>query len=131
MLCLKDSIRSDDTSVQRWCDALEDASTLAALVLAAWPVARVLARPLVAEVLAPRARCPTSWPRGPVCGRTLQRKGFVKRQGLSLVGPLQWQRRAGRCPQGGATPPVAPLEEAVGLHPQQRTSAEWQHLGCA
>ncbi len=36
MLCLQDSIRHDDPSVQRLCDALEDARTLSALVLAAW-----------------------------------------------------------------------------------------------
>ncbi len=131
MLCLKDSIRHDDPSVQRLCDALEDASTLSALVLAAWHLARVLAMYLVEDVLAHRARCPTAWPRCPACGRALRSKGFVKRQVLSLVGPLQWQRRVGRCPQGCATPHVAPLDEALGLRPHQRTSAELQHLGCA
>jgi hypothetical protein len=35
MLCLKDSRRRDDPSVLRWCDALEDALTLTALILAA------------------------------------------------------------------------------------------------
>ncbi len=131
MLCLKDSIRHDDPSVQRLCDALEDARTLSALVLAAWHLARVLAMHLVEDVLAHRARCPTSWPRCPACGRSLRSKGFVTRQVRSLVGPLQWQRRVGRCPQGCATPHVAPLDEALGLRPHQRTSAELQHLGCA
>jgi hypothetical protein len=131
MLCLQDSIRHDDPSVQRLCDALENASTLSALVLAAWHLARVLAMHLVEEALARRARCPTSWPRCPACGRTLRSKGFVKRQVLSLVGPLQWQRRVGRCPQGCATPHVAPLDEALGLRPHQHTSTELQHLSCA
>lgn len=123
MLCLKDSIRHDDPSVQRLCDALEDARTLSALVLAAWQLARVLAMHLVEDVLAHRGRCPTSWPRCLACGRSLRSKGFVKRQVLSLVGPIQWQRRVGQCPQGCATPHVAPLDEALGLRPHQRTSA--------
>src|SRR5712691_944813 len=86
---------------------------------------------LVEDVLAHRARCPTAWPRCPACGRSLRSKGFVTRQVRSLVGLLQWQRRVGRCPQGCATPHVAPLDEALGLRPHQRTSAELQHLGCA
>src|SRR5919199_4139121 len=44
----------------------------------------------------------------------------------SLFGPNQWQRRVGRCPQGCATPQVAPLDEALGVQPHQRTSGELQ-----
>jgi hypothetical protein len=61
----------------------------------------------------------------------MRSKGFAKRQVLSLIGPLRWQRRVGRCPQGCETPQVAPLDDQLGLHPQQRTSGELQHLGCA
>src|ERR671928_60867 len=53
------------------------------------------------------------------------------RQVLSLFGPICWQRRVGRCPQGCATPPVAPLDEELGVRPYQRTSDELQSLGCA
>ena len=61
----------------------------------------------------------------------MRSKGFVKRQVLSLVGPLQWQRRVGRCPQGCETPQVAPLDDARGWQPHQRTSGELQSLGWA
>ena len=40
MLCLTDSIRDDDPSVQRLLRAMEDARSLTALILAAWQVAR-------------------------------------------------------------------------------------------
>jgi len=131
MLCLTDSIRDDDPSMQRLLRAVEDARSLTALILAAWQVARVLAIHLVESVLADRARRPTSWPRCLQCGACLRSKGFVKRQVISLVGPLRWQRRIGRCPQGCETPQVAPLDEELGLHPYQRTSGELQSLGCA
>jgi hypothetical protein len=108
MLCRTDSIRDDDPSVQRLLRAMEDARSLTALILAAWQVARVLAIHLVESVLADRARRPTSWPRCPQCGACLRSKGFVKRQVISLVGPIRWRRRIGRCPQGCETPPVAP-----------------------
>jgi hypothetical protein len=131
MLCLNDSIRDDDPCVQRLLCTIEEAHTLPELILAAWSLARVLASHLVESVLAARARRPTSWPCCPQCGACMRSKGFVKRQVISLLGPLRWQRRVGRCPQGCETPQVAPLDDELGLHPQQRTSGELQHLGCA
>src|SRR5574341_190846 len=131
MLCLSDSIRDDDPCVQRLLCTIAEAPTLPELILAAWSLAHVLARHLVEAVLAERARHPTSLPRCPQCGAWLRSKGLVKRQVLSLIGPIRWQRRVGRCPQGCATPQVAPLDEELGLHPHQRTSGELQHLGCA
>src|SRR5438874_12664975 len=72
MLCLHDSIRDDDPSVQCLLRAMEDAPSLPALILATWQVARVLAVHLVEAVLAERARQPTAWPParpvGPHCG---------------------------------------------------------------
>ena len=131
MLCLHDSIRLNDPSVQRVLSAVEEAHSLTALILAAWQVARILTVHLVEAVLAERARRPSSWPPCPGCGRSLRSKGFATRQVTSLFGPLRWRRRVGRCPQGCAIPQVAPLDEALGVQPYQRTSGELQSLGCA
>ncbi len=68
MLCLRDSIRDDDPSMQRLLHAVEDAPSLTALILATWQVARVLAVHLVEAVLDERARQPTAWPPCPTCG---------------------------------------------------------------
>ena len=131
MLCLPDSIRDDDPSLQGLLRAVEDAPSLTALILATWQVARVLAVHLIEAVLAERAHQPTVWPPCPACGASLQSKGFAPRQMTSLFGPIQWQRRVGRCPRGCALSQVAPLDEALGVHPHQRTSGELQALGCA
>jgi hypothetical protein len=131
MLCLPDSIRHGDPSVQRLLHRMEDACSLTALILAAWQVARVLATHLVEAVLAERARQPTTWPPCPTCGAAVRSKGMAPRQMMSLVGPVRWQRRVGRCPQGCAIPQVAPLDTALGVSPHQRTSDELQALGCA
>jgi hypothetical protein len=48
MLCLSDSIRHDDPSVQQLLRTIEEARTLTQLILAVWPLARVLARHIVA-----------------------------------------------------------------------------------
>ena len=127
MLCLTDSIRDDDPSVQHLRRVLEDACSFTALSLAAWQVARVLAVHMVEAVLTERARQPTAWPPCPRCGTSLRSKGVAPRQMMSLVGLIRWQRRVGRCPQGCAIPQVAPLDEALGLQPQPRTSGELPH----
>jgi hypothetical protein len=131
MLCLHDSIRHDDPALQQLLSAVEDAPALTALILAAWQVARLLTVHRVETVLAERARRPIAWPPCPECGRPLRSKGCATRQGTSLCGPIRWRRRVGRCAQGGALPQVAPLDEALGVQPQQRTSGELQALGCA
>src|SRR5262249_22713734 len=94
-------------------------------------VARVLAIHLIEAVLADRAHQPTVWPPCPACGAALRSKGFAPRQIMSVLGPIQWQRRVGRCPQGCAIPQVAPLDEVLGGQPHQRPSGGLQALGCA
>jgi hypothetical protein len=68
MLCLHDSIRDDDPSMQCLRRAVDGASSLTALILATWQVARILAVHLIEAVLAARARQPTAWPPCPACG---------------------------------------------------------------
>jgi hypothetical protein len=131
MLCLRDSIRDDEPSVQCLVSAVEEAVTLTALIVAAWQLARVLVIHLVEDVLAERACGPTRWPACPACGRSVRSKGCATRQSTSLCGPLRWHRRVGRCPQGCATEHVVPFDEAWGVQPHQRTSGELQALGCA
>jgi len=131
MLCLHDSIRHDDPAVQPLLMTIEKAQTLAQLIIAVWPLARVLALHITEYVLAERAQRPVVWPPCPCCGRALRSKGFAPRQLTSLFGLLRWRRRVGRCPQGCDIPQVAPFDEVLGVQPHQRTSGELQGLGCA
>jgi hypothetical protein len=112
MLCLNDSIRHDDPSVQRLLSAVEEARARSTLVLAAWQGGRLLAVHLIEAVLAARARQPAAWPSCPRCAVPLRSKGFATRQLRSLCGPIQWRRRVGRCPQGCAIAQVAPWDDA-------------------
>jgi hypothetical protein len=95
MLCLSDSIRHDASSVQQLLSTIEEAQTLTQLMLAVWPLARVLAVHIIAYVLAQRAQRPLP----------------------SLCGPLPWRRRVGQCPRGCDIPQVAPLDEALAVQP--------------
>jgi hypothetical protein len=131
MLCLSDSIRHDDPCVPQLLTTIEEARTLAQLILAMWPVARVLALPMGAYGLAERVQRPRAWPPCPTCGVPLRSKGCAQRQLMSLFGPIRWRRRVGRCPQGCAIPQVAPFDEALGVQLHQRTNGALQLLGCA
>ena len=128
MLCLSDSIRHDDPAVQQLLRTIEEAHTRPQLILAVWPFARVLARHIIASVLAERAQRPIAWPPCPTCGTLLRSKGFAHRQLTSLVGPIRWRRRVGRCPHGCDIPQVAPFDEILGVQPQQRTKVDWAHF---
>jgi hypothetical protein len=81
-------------------------------------------------VLAERSQSPTQWPECPKCGIRLHSKGFISRQIKSLIGVIHWRRRVGRCPYGCEIGQIAPLDNALGLLPYQRTSIELQRLGC-
>ena len=67
MLCLMESIRQDEPAVQRLLHAVDEAHTLTEIILAVWPLARVLAMHIVEAVLAERALSPMFWPRYPTC----------------------------------------------------------------
>ena len=128
MLCLNDSIRHHDPSVQRLLSAVEEACSLTTLVLAAWQVGRLLAVHLIEAVLAARrasrrlAFVPQVW-------RDPAQQGLCYAAGDEPRGPIQWRRRIGRCPQGCAIAQVAPLDEALGVQPHQRTSGELPGAG--
>jgi hypothetical protein len=111
-------------------ERLPQAATLTALVVAVCQVARVLACRLLEHELTRRAAQPASPGTYPQCGQRRQSKGRCARQMTTLVGTLHWRRRVYRCPQGCASGQVVPLDRALGLQPQQRTSTEVQHLAC-
>ena len=131
MLCLTDIIRDQEPSLQPLLRAVDEAPTLTAMLVAVWPLARVLALQVVTAVLTERAGRPTAWPPCPVCGTRRESKGVVERHVTSLFGRLRWRRRVGRCPRGCAIPAVAPLDAELDLAPHQRSSGELQALGCA
>jgi len=130
MSCLRDSIIQVDPSLQELVEAIEHSSKLTLLIFSVWNLARALAVRLVEEILIERAQRPTQWPDCPKCGRRLNSKGFIPRQINSLIGIIHWKRRVGRCPHGCKIGQIAPLDDALGLEPYQRTSIELQRLGC-
>jgi len=130
MLCLINSISQNAASMQAKVQAIEGATTLPQIILAAWHLAMALAVKIVENELARRAQKPTEWESCPHCDRHLRSKGFIKREMTTLIGKIVWWRRAGRCPSGCKIGQVTPLDGELGLETHQRTSFELKHLAC-
>jgi hypothetical protein len=131
MSCLKASIPQVDSSLQGLVAAIEKAPSLGVMMLTAWRLARRLAVKLVEEELTERAQRPTEWPYCEQCGKQVESKGFEGRQLKGLIGIVRWKRREGRCPSRCEIGQVAPLDEELGLQPNQRTSAGLKRAACA
>ena len=72
MSCLRESIRQMGSGLPELLDVVENAPTLAAMMLAAWQLTRAIAVVVVAEILTERAQRPTEWPRCEKCGKRLE-----------------------------------------------------------
>ncbi|MEM7773668.1 MAG: ISKra4 family transposase [Cyanobacteria bacterium P01_A01_bin.37] len=90
----------------------------------------LFARIAVESELSTRAQQQTTWPLCPQCGRRYRSKGMVSRRLKTLIGPIQWSRRVGRCPGHCRGAQCVPLDTALGLSPQQRVGDGLQRLGC-
>lgn len=128
---LADSIRQMEAPLPELLGVLENAPTLAAMLLAGWHLARALAVKLVEAELEERAQRPAEWSTCERCGEKLESKGFVGRSLRGLIGEVHWQRRVGRCPNKCKIGQVAPLDTELGLRPNQRVSDALKRAACA
>ncbi|MBH8578371.1 ISKra4 family transposase [Nostocaceae cyanobacterium CENA369] len=119
-----------DNDWQHLCKKLQASITLTALVLTAWQMGLWFARAIVEQQLTQRAQSPTFWENCPRCSKRLRSKGFIKRQMLTLVGQVEWQRRVGRCPNRCAGSQSIPFDNILNIHPYQQISSELTRLGC-
>lgn len=85
---------------------------------------------MVEAVLTQRAQQSRPWPTCPVCGKTLESKGMKPRQLKTVLGVIRWKRRVGRCPQRCAIGQIAPLDEELGLEPNQRMDPQVKRRAC-
>ncbi len=130
MPCLLKTIQQSNREYEEMVEELAKAPTLALMIIIAWRLARKIAVGLVEEVLAKRAESKTEWCVCEKCGKRLESKGFAGRQIKSVIGIIKWRRRVGRCPNKCAIGQVAPLDEAMGLQPNQKSDSGLQQMAC-
>ncbi len=126
----QDSIEDIDEETIELLKRLNETSNLTIMIALAWQIARRFAVKLIENILEERAANPTSWPNCPQCGGRLESKGKQKRQLRTIIGVIKWYRRVGRCPKGCKIGQVAPLDDNLGLKPNQRVCNGLKRLGC-
>jgi len=104
--------------------AVQTAETLDELVESVTVVVRELGVRLLESVVVERSQSTTRWPECPKCGRRLHSKEWADREVMTSLGLMRWERRVGRCPRGCAIGQVVPLDQDLGLAPNQRHSTE-------
>jgi hypothetical protein len=118
---------------QEWleqCELLVKAESLAAIVWVAMQMGLWIARGIVEAELRRRAKVIVEWSKCQQCGHKLQSKGWRERQIETVIGKINWNRRVGRCPKGCRGSLTVPLDEALGIKPNQSSSEELMRLGC-
>ena len=86
MLVALERLYLDEPQWQEYCEALQAASELTAIVWVAWQMGLWVARAIVQEQLRERAKLPVPWPSCPKCGCRLHSQGFEPRSIQTLVG---------------------------------------------
>ncbi len=111
-------------------DSVQQAVLLRTLILSAVKFAFALGIVLVEDILNHRGKASGERPSCSACGKPLESKGLVERRMKTLLGTLTWKRRVWRCGYGCQIGLVAPLDTALGIQPNQRTSFEVQQAAC-
>ena len=126
-----DNALKSDTKTIELLDKLQSSQKIFAMVILTLQLARLLAVKLVEQQLAKRAKEPTQWPECPDCGARLGSKGPKARQLDTVIGQIKWSRRCGRCPNQCRIGPVAPLDQELGLLPNQKTCQSLKQAACS
>ena len=104
---------------------------LSEMIMLALELAKQIAVKAVETALAKRAQARCNWPQCPQCGAQIGNKDRQPRQIKSLIGVIHWRRKVGRCPNGCEIGQVVPLDQELGIAPDQHVSTELQHAACA
>ena len=104
---------------------------ISVMVIVGLQLARILAVKLVEQELAIRAGQPTEWSGCSECGARLGSKGQKSRQLDTIIGRISWSRRLGRCPNKCRIGQVAPLDQELGLLPNQKTCQSLKQAACS
>ena len=114
-----DSLVNSDTKMVELLEKIRNSQKIAVMVIVGLQLARLLAVKFVEQELARRAEQPTQWSGCPECGARLGSKGQKPRQLDTIIGRLKWSRRVGRCPNKCRIGQIAPLDQELGLTPNQ------------
>lgn len=131
MPCMQEIIRQNEGALQELFAEINNTPTLAKIMVIAFQIARFLTVAIVEAVLAKRADQTCRWPKCPKCGARIENKDREPRQIRTLLGVVHWKRKVGRCPNKCEIGQIAPLDETLGIEPNQRVCADLKRVACA
>ena len=131
MPCTEEIITLNRTELQEKVEKIRNTSQLAEMIMAAWELGLWIAKKIVEQILEERASRRVCWQNCPECGAKLDNKGRLDREMKSIIGTISWRRKVGRCPNHCQIGQIAPLDDELGIKPDQRVSTEVQKMSCA
>ncbi|MCP4057718.1 MAG: ISKra4 family transposase [Pseudoalteromonas sp.] len=119
-----------DSSLLSLSTQLDNAIFLKDIILAALRLGLFFAIIIVEETLTDRAQPIEKNLVCPECGESLQSKGFISREMLSIIGLIRWRRRGWRCPRSCKIGQITPFDDKIGVKPNQKISDEVKQIAC-
>jgi hypothetical protein len=131
MPCTEEIITLNRTELQEKVERIRNTSQLAEMIMAAWEFGLWIAKKILEQILEEKACRIVHWPDCPQCGAKLENKGRSDREMKSIIGTISWRRKVGRCPNHCEIGQIAPMDDELGIKPDQRVSTEVQKMSCA
>lgn len=124
-------LSASDPELAERLEVMAQERTLANLIWRGLQVSRLIAVKLIEEIIGKRADEAPESSQCARCGASLESKGRLPRQLVTIIGVVRWRRQVRRCPKGCKESQVAPLDEALGITPNQRTGPHLKRMACA
>jgi hypothetical protein len=120
-----------DEDIQKLVQEMQGSVTLAVLIWQGLKLGRLIAVRVIEAIILERVQEASPDLHCESCGNRLESKGQLKRQLVTIVGIIEWKRQVKRCPSGCKESQVAPLDQELGLSPNQRTGPHLKRMACS
>ena len=124
-------LSAGDPEIAERVEAMVQEERMANLIWCGLQVGRLIAVKLIEEIIGKRANEAAESSQCAQCGASLESKGRLPRQLVTIIGIVRWRRQVRRCPKGCKESQVAPLDEALDIAPNQRTGPHLKRMACA
>lgn len=123
-------LSAGNPEIAKCVEEMISAETLAMLILLGLQLGRLIGVKVIEEVLRNRASEKSEVYNCKECGDKLESKGRQSRKLLTIIGEICWSRQVRRCPKGCKGSHRVPLDEALGVEPNQRIGPHLVRMGC-
>jgi len=120
----------NDLKIEQFVTNINQALTLDLIVLAVFKLSLYIGSIILSEIVSKRAQQSVERPICPDCASLLERKEWLPRKIMTLLGQIIWKRLSWRCPNGCKIGQITPFDKILGISSSQRTSNEVKRICC-